>query len=188
MGLEAFNIKYAPVLKGTRRWDGFQVIAQALFSLNKPAHIVETGCIRKAENWEGDGGSTLVWDFIAQDTGGTVTSIDISPDACALAKSLVPSASVITSDSVAALLQYSTPTNIDLLYLDSLDWDGTANSVFHNLAELSVIYPKLKSGTLIAIDDCIAGDLGKGVFVTAVFDKMGIEPLYRGYVSVWRKP
>lgn len=84
--------------------------------------IVETGCVRQADDWLGAGMSTVVFaDYITQH-GGYLSSIDNDPAHIDLARSLVGEADVIfeEGDSVEILRNWG--SEIDLLYLDSLDY------------------------------------------------------------------
>lgn len=77
---EQFEAQWAPRL-GRRRATfrrAFEFLAakqQATYS------IVETGCARTAESWEGDGQSTLLFDRFVNALGGSVLSVDIDPAA-----------------------------------------------------------------------------------------------------------
>ena len=91
--------------------------------------IVETGCARQPDNWDGDGMSTLVFAEWAMAHGGFVDSVDSSQAAVELCWSLLgedrlrPFAGRIAlhcGDSVEYLQANDWP--IDLLYLDSLDY------------------------------------------------------------------
>ncbi len=42
------------------------------------------------DNWNGDGQSTQVWNWIIERTGGSLISFDINPGAVAYAKSVAP--------------------------------------------------------------------------------------------------
>jgi hypothetical protein len=86
--------------------------------------IIETGCARMADSWEGDGMSTLVFGEHVTHCGGWLWTVD--NDAVNLATAMTlsqPYRSRITyslGDSVAFLRAFGGP--IDLLYLDSLDY------------------------------------------------------------------
>jgi len=57
------------------------------------------------------------------------------------------------------------PETLDFLYLDSYDLTETIDSPTHHLAELASVYPRLPSGCLIAVDDCVSEQHGKHRFV-----------------------
>lgn len=183
-----FIQQFAPVLGNTDRWIAFNYIWEALKQKREPVHILETGCARDEGNWAGDGQSTLVWDWMITQLGGTGISIDLSPENAAVARSLVKRVEVKVSDSVIALKQEPELESLDLLYLDSYDWTGTFESPLHHAAEFAVAYPRLRSGCLIAIDDCFSDQEGKHVMVQDLLRGMGVEPVLRSRVTIWRKP
>lgn len=171
--------------KTDARLSAFSFITNELLGLHKEVVIVETGCVRQAGNWSGDGQSTVVFDRIVNRCGGKLTSIDISPESCAVARRLVPNANVICADSIATLRSLLNAESIDLLYLDSYDATGHFDSPLHHMGELAAIYTRLKDGCMIAIDDCFDG--GKHKYVARFFEDIGIKPLIEGYITVWRK-
>ena len=101
----------------------------------KPFVMVETGCIRKYNDWHGDGNSTRMLDSIAGEVGAKLFTIDIKPEHCALATKLCQNAKVICGDSVMELYRLrQTLERIDFLYLDSydLDWNNPHPSSLHH--------------------------------------------------------
>ena len=166
----------------------FEFIYHRLASLGRPVRIVETGCARQMDNWGGDGQSTIVWDWILRELGGTGVSFDISPESVAYASSQVSVMEVQRLDSVIALRQLDDIKSIDLLYLDSYDLTESIDSPAHHLAELASVYPRLKSGCIIAVDDCVNEEHGKHRFVRSWLESMGVNPIVSTYVSVWVKP
>ena len=86
--------------------------------------ILETGCARQVDNWEGDGMSTLVWGEWALAHGGHLTTVDADPGNLATCRAITaPWADVTTyvlDDSVHYLRGHT--GQIDLLYLDSYDY------------------------------------------------------------------
>lgn len=185
-----FVNQFDPVLKKSVRWPSFLRIALELFSLNRPVFIGETGSLRLLGNWHGDGQSTFLWDFIAKATLGHAFSVDSNIGAFELVKSHCPHVTPFCDDSIQLLASLDgVIESFDLLYLDSMDYNNqTALSELHHAGELAVCYPKLKSGCLIAVDDCHEPDRGKHVLIKTFFDRFGIPPLIEGYVTVWRKP
>ena len=183
-----FLDRFGEVLGDSNRWIAFNYIWENLQKIGQPVHILETGCARDEGNWNGDGQSTVVWDWIISQLGGTGISVDISPENAAVARSLVKQVEVKVSDSVIALKQEPNLEQLDLLYLDSYDWDGSYESPLHHAAEFAVSFPRLKSGCLIAIDDCVSDDQGKHLMVRDLLHGLGVEPVLRGYVTIWRKP
>jgi hypothetical protein len=186
--LADFDAEFARHLDNTRRWGAFRTIVANLIARGRPVKIVETGCARQPDNWAGDGQSTLVWDWLLDKVGGTGLSMDISKENCAAAAAQVQHFKVACVDSVVGLRTMVTPEEIDFLYLDSYDLTETIDSPTHHLAELASVYPRLSSGCLIAVDDCVNEQYGKHRFVLQWLSRMGVEPLLRGYVTVWVKP
>lgn len=181
--------------KLAHRGEGFEFIFKYLlnqYNNSKWISIVETGTARQKGNWQGDGQSTLLWDFLLTDCFGLCATIDISPDYIDTAKVQVVNQDkfcFITDDSVHALNEWSKPSEIDLLYLDSFDLDVTniLPSALHHLMELTSIYGKLKPGCLIAVDDCLNDAVGKHVLIDMFMKKIGVDPIFKGYQTVWVK-
>lgn len=171
----------------TLRWDAFQYIAKRLDSLRKPIFIVETGCMRQPGNWMGDGQSTVLFGWIAKETGGLIMSIDISEENIETVKTHVPNVNAINMDSILALRKIADAETIDLLYLDSMDLTKDWRSPLHHVGELAAIYDRLKSGCLIAVDDN-TGMYGKDRYIRMFFGDIGLRPIYTGYVTIWEKP
>ena len=188
MSLAEFDRAFRSKLGEDRRWHGFETIAYYLLAKQEPVHIVETGCARQVDNWCGDGQSTQVWNWIVERTGGSITSFDIDPNAVAYAKSVAPLADVQCIDSVQGLRQLQNPEQLDFLYLDSYDLTDGIESPTHHLAELASVYPRLPSGCIIAVDDCMGEAHGKHRFVRDWLLSLGVRPLLESYVTVWRKP
>lgn len=185
--IESFDNQFKPVLGDTARWNAFSLIARHLLSKNKPVNIMETGCVW-TDNWRGQGCSTKLWEWIADKTDGVAFSFDISDEHVELARKFCPKAHIALMDSIEGLNSYDT-TNLDLLYLDSYDYNPPYGlSELHHAGELAVCYERLPSGCLIAIDDCSSDTEGKHALVCAFFKRMGIEPLLRSYIYVWQKP
>lgn len=154
--------------------------------------IVETGCIRKADNWEGDGQSSIVWADYIKWNHGSYQTMDIDAEACALTRELVPSAAVACGNSLVELTRRDTV--IDLLYLDSYDVD-MANphpAALHCLMELTSARPRLRSGSIVFIDDSpmeqgfVVG--GKGKYVAEYFKEIGVAPFTFAYQIAWVMP
>jgi hypothetical protein len=175
--------------------DRAQSFAMMINHLNhKPNKIIiETGCARKEDNFQGDGMSTLIFDKFINLTGGTFVSVDISPENVAFAQSKVSNNSqVVCSDSVKYLHEVSRVFRgegryIDLLYLDSfdLDKDNTHPSSLHHLMELTAIMPCLRGGSMICVDDNISRDVGKGSYVRQFMDLLGKPIVFEGYHWIW---
>jgi hypothetical protein len=208
--LERFDREWAPRL-GIRR-DTFRATFDYLLRRRPGGHlIVETGCARQTDNWEGDGQSTYMFDRLAEAGGGEVWTVDIDPAACAYARTLVGQRTrVVREDSVPFLQRTgrelrATGRQIDLLYLDSFDWDAAnpVPSAVHHLKELCAIAPALTPGTLVVVDDsfhalrgCRAGPdnfvlledqgiAGKAMYVAQYFRQIGVPLAFDGYQCGW---
>jgi hypothetical protein len=140
----------------------FRKIFEYLDTLEKPVTIVETGCVRMADNWSGDGQSTILFDrYASTRPGSRVHTVDLDPAATATCVALVSNTvTVHTGDSVVVLrtiardLKANNAT-IDLLYLDSFDLDvnNPAPSAVHHLKELVSIAEVATKKTLVVVDD-----------------------------------
>jgi predicted O-methyltransferase YrrM len=149
--------------------------------------IVETGTVRFAGNWDGDGQSTVVWNAYAEQLGGHVTTIDLDPVGAELVEQMgLANTIAITGDSLE-VLPTLTVSQIDFLYLDSfdVDWDNTTPAAEHHLAELKIVWPLLKPGSIVAVDDNRNGH-GKGELVAAHMAANDVPEILNEYVRVWK--
>jgi hypothetical protein len=141
----------------------FRKIFDYLDTMPDPITIVETGCARQADNWAGDGQSTVLFDqyVSSRGSGGIVHTVDLSLEATNACEALVSDKVVIyTGDSVAVLPRIARQLSaegrrIDLLYLDSydLDWQNPTPSSVHHLKELVSIISMVNPDTLVVVDD-----------------------------------
>jgi hypothetical protein len=185
-----FAKTFQPQLGESKRWSAFAFIADILIarSFSQPTMMVETGCARQENNWNGDGQSTIVWSWLAAQLGGLIYSVDINQDNVATARALAPSARITVGDSVEYLRDFADASSISLLYLDSFDYKpGSLDAAEHHLRELQVIYDRLPEDCLIAVDDCITPTEGKGALVRQWLEERGNLPVLEGYVTVWLK-
>lgn len=174
----------------------FDYVIHAL-SGNKPL-IIETGCMRNDHgklSWGDDGCSTLIFNMFAKSQKGKCISIDISEDNINYARKFnFGNGMFVHSDSVAFLKNFEDKKNIDLLYLDSYDYDpaNPEASQSHHLCELISVYSSLKSGCIILVDDAdvkFDGTMeGKATSIISFFDDLGITPKYSGYQILYVKP
>ena len=135
----------------------FDYILQDLHNKNNLV-IVETGCMRADHGnlaFGDDGCSTLIFDLLARSTGGQNYSVDISIKNINHAKKYCKNTIFSNSDSINFLKDFDLKNTIDLLYLDSFDFDPSnpIPSQKHHLAEIQAVYDDLKEGCLILIDD-----------------------------------
>jgi SAM-dependent methyltransferase len=185
-----FAKTFAPHLAESHRWSAFTFIADILIarSFSQPTLIVETGCARQENNWNGDGQSTIVWSWLAGQLDGFAYSVDINPDNVNTARALAPNARITVGDSVDFLRHFGNASSISLLYLDSFDYKtGSLDAAEHHLRELQAIYDRLPADCIIAVDDCITPTEGKGALVRQWLEERGNLPVLEGYVTVWLK-
>jgi hypothetical protein len=189
MNNQRFTNEFGSVLGETSRWDFFKHVNEYLGNLCRPIYVVETGTARQTDNWDGDGQSTRVWDWMAKEYGGHVVSIDIDENAVNRAREYVSlKTQFIVSDSVVALHEIPNKPSIDMLYLDSMDayYEGSAE---HHYQELKAVYDQLRVGALIAIDDYRGKGEGKTAVIEALFDRKWIPgTLFQNKVLVYAKP
>jgi hypothetical protein len=169
------------------RKESFELMIQHLMSITNPV-IVETGCARMPGNWHGDGQSTLIFDRYINIYGGEFYSVDIDPNNVSCAKRLVSDRTNLNcSDSISWLWNFNKNNKkIDLLYLDSFDFDfdNHSPSMQHHLKEFCAILPSL-GNTLIAVDDNWS-NYGKGYLIKEFMNAIGKQPIYEGYQILWR--
>jgi len=166
-----------------KRHQAFVTIAELL---PDNCRIIETGTVRQLDNWEGDGQSTIVWNALAAERGGTVTTIDINPLGAELVAELgLQATTAIVGDSLDVIPTLS--GHCDFLYLDSfdVDFENPQPAAAHHLSELTAALNLLAPGSLVAVDDN-RDDQGKGSEVAWFLAEHGANEIVRGYVRVWR--
>lgn len=183
-----FRDKFGRHFGSGGRVPSLELICERLASHGTPLIIVETGCVRQEGNWMGDGQSTRIWDWLVTEHGGMLTSIDIDEKACETAMRLTDNCRAICADSVETLTELPYMEYVDLLYLDSFDWDGTNAAPEHHLKELGACWDRLPAGCTIAVDDCFTNQYGKGSEIFRHLANAGIFPLQAAYITVWEKP
>lgn len=186
------------------RINGFDYIFQYFVDVDCPV-IVETGCARKMDNYEGDGQSSLLFDKFIKQYGGEFHTIDISEESTDYCKKVMTCnrSHVYTNDSIAQLKtlnhQFQQENKkIDLLYLDSFDaprdnQEELFQSSLHHLYELLTISPSLKEGCIIGVDDNWTEEkdgqhyiMGKGQFIFDYMKKSGRPLVQEGYQLFWK--
>ena len=198
---DIFYSKYYPILG--KRKDTFKQIFTYLDSLNQESYlIVETGTLRVLDSFSEEGNATLLFDlYLNTEKDGILYSIDIDPTNCETSNSNTSDKTVvILGDSVKTLSKITNPEKIDLLYLDSMDWnshpDAAHYSSLHHIKELTTVYAKLKPGCLIVVDDCYSYDEygtpylggGKGEYINQFFKEIGLDPYFENYQIGYIKP
>ena len=168
----------------------------------KDFFIVETGCMR-ADHGQlalgDDGASTYIFDDFINYYDGEVASVDINPDNVAHAQKMVSErTTVYCSDSVEFLWNIPEKRKIDLLYLDSYDFEpeNPIPSQKHHLKELTAVMKNLKKGSIIMVDDNAntpefewftkIAQGGKAGFVKEFMKDIGAELLLDEYQIIWR--
>lgn len=190
--LEHFDRELYPKLnQGVKRGDTFRKMFVHLEEVaeSHAVTIIETGSARKLNQWS-DGQSTFMWDLFLDINGGAAYSLDINPEAQAMAEANTRHMRYILGDSVISLHNLNDVFNADLIYLDSYDLDqkNPMDSALHHLMELTAIFSKLKPGCMIAVDDCISDTCGKHMLVKKFMDSIGVPPAFTGYQYGWIKP
>ncbi len=198
-----------------RRETSFRKIFRYLdeITAGRPVTIVETGCVRVADNWDGDGQSTLLFDryLAASAKGSRGYSVDIDARATACCRTLVGDRfDIRTGDSVLVLRTIAEELEregrrIDLLYLDSydVDWGNVVPSAVHHLKELVSIVDCLSAATLVVVDDAPRECMlypddsnwfqfithpqvsGKGKFVAEYARQVGATERFAHYQAGW---
>ena len=140
----------------------FKKIFKYLDSLPTPIIIVETGCLRKKDNFL-DGQSTLLFDKYtsARGEGSMIYTVDINPESTKVCRDAVSkNVEITTGDSIQYLNNISNiflknKTKVSMFYLDSfdVDWRYPYPSAAHHLKELVAINRILREDTLVVVDD-----------------------------------
>jgi hypothetical protein len=160
-----------------------------------PLLVVETGSMREENGWL-DGQSTALWATFARYLPCEVHTVDLNADAAALVRRICgDQVQTHTEDSVGFLHRIVTAPQarqIDLLYLDSFDFDprDPFPSAMHHVKELIAARPCLAKGSIVAIDDNFYNDqgqcVGKGYLAMQWFEHLRIPFLHKGYQVVWQ--
>jgi hypothetical protein len=172
-----------------QRYETFKYALELLEERNINT-IVETGTARHgSDNFEGDGGSTIIFSEWAVGHDADFFSIDISNDNIANAKNAVASnicdknnqIHFICSDSIEYLNNFG--RSIDFLYLDSFDYelDNPEPSQDHHLKEILAAYPLLTEKCVVMIDDCVLAGGGKGKLVIDFLKQKGWQIVKDSY-------
>jgi hypothetical protein len=182
---------------GPHRQPGFDYIFKYLSGIKDPV-IIETGCARQMDNYEGDGQSSILFDRYVSQYGGSLTTIDINADSVAYCAANVSlNTKVIECDSLVALERLRREVaGVDLLYLDSFDAPQDQPAVVfqaavHHMYEYTTINSALKPGALVCVDDNWIKDgylHGKGSILAEYFQKIQNKPVQVGYQMLWLEP
>jgi hypothetical protein len=179
---------------------GFDYIFNYLNTIDKPL-IVETGCARQENNYEGDGQSSLLFDKYIHQYGGNFWTVDISSQSVLYCLQNIVSERTLVHemDSIFFLKELndqllSMNKKIDFLYLDSFDAprdnpEVVFISALHHLYELMAIMPSLKQNALIGVDDNWNenGQMkGKGQLIADYMSKINNHPVLNSYQMLWK--
>lgn len=185
---------YARKLK--TRFPSFQ-LALNWFEETGGRNIVETGCVRRRNDWSA-GMSTVLFGRYVADRSRIESrhdlrfwTVDNSSKCLDVAKRVCGDLPVnyLLSDSLIALADWTEP--IDLLYLDSLDCDprpGSDNSAAqsHSLREFEAAFHALSRNAVIIIDD---NDFGNGGKAQLTNQRLAADAefvrLWSGKQAVW---
>jgi hypothetical protein len=145
-----------------QRGEGFRLLFNLLeLSKKNTYQFVETGVLRKKDNWI-DGQSTFLLQEFLKFYTGNIRCVDISLDACNDARSILNKTFVtVECNDSLEFLKTIDVKNVDFFHLDSYDvkWHNDEPSADHHLKEFLIIEPNLQPGTIVMIDD--------NVFLTA---------------------
>jgi hypothetical protein len=171
------------------RHKSFDLLLRAMsVRFSRPPRVVETGCIRVEEDFQGAGFSTYILGAYLHKRGGRLISVDNDETHCAFARAWTAcfgdAVSVVRSDSVDWLSLNREP--IDVLYLDSIDTDlpGAAE---HGLKEVEAAYPQLRDDSIVVYDDTAYSQkrfCGGGARGVPWLMERGWKILYSGHQSV----
>lgn len=186
----------APKLKG--RSETFRKMFEHLDGFDRPVYIVETGCMEAADNWAGNGCSTVLFDQYAMThKGSAVLSAEIVPEKIAAAKEHTSTlVEFACGDSVRVLHGMANQGRVvDLLYLDAshLEWSDPVATAIHHANELMAAMPVLRPESMVAIDDSPAtmDDFphiqvgGKGEIVARYAFSVGADLAFLEYQAGW---
>lgn len=175
------------------RLECFRFLGNLLLAQNRPILMIETGSMRPNPDPSGDGQSTLVWDWIANKTSGMCYSVDVNPLHTQYTHNRVSDRTqAVTMDSLKFLSCMAPERTIDMVYLDSMDWEGSdlrkMESSLHHAGELAAAWPFLGPGGIVAVDDCAGRYLGKQALVECFFNLLKVGPIMEGPIFAWQKP
>lgn len=181
--------------KLARRRDNFrEMVAHVVEWVEEhgSALIIETGSAWDKNNWEGQGQSTLIWDWLAANLKGVkVISIDITPTSVENAKEQTKHVEFFLGDSIQTLNSFDEKRlgAVALLYLDSFDWAKEINheSSYHHAMELAAVWRLLPDNCMICVDDRHGDFDGKHWKVELFMQQLGYTPEFRNHQVGWVK-
>ncbi len=178
------------------RYKGFRKILETLLDKKKSNfYIIETGTLRKRDQWTDGQSSLLFFEFVSF-FGGTLLSIDTDKNALETCESVLKNAVgfkkakfiPVCGNSIAELEKIN--KSVDLLYLDSYDFDdlnplpGMLHPLkeFASAARIRARNPHL----LVAIDDNFANGMGKGTYLKAWAKETKKEIIHDGLQFIFK--
>lgn len=176
------------VPESNHRYKGYYT-ALKLMKERKVKVLVETGTARFGDkDFQGDGGSTVIFGDWASKNNAILFTVDILPLAVENARNAstayAKNIRFTCGDSVKFLKEFKQA--IDFLYLDSFDFDfnNPDPSQRHHLKEIKAAYSKLHKNSVVMIDDCDLPHGGKGKLAINFLLKRKWKVLYSGYQTI----
>lgn len=156
-------------------------------------HIVETGSVRKKNDW-GSGMSTLIFGDFCKRYNKYLWTVDIDPKAIKVAREVTKRFDKHITYAVDDSIDYLTGfgEKIDFLYLDSLDCETDPNKLnelpqIHQLNEVKAAWDKLGKKPIILLDDNNWLNGGKTKMAKAFLKSQGWTCLLDYCQSLWIK-
>lgn len=189
--MKQLDLSDAPVYS---RKESFDIMLKELIKIPYPT-IIEIGCIRSKDD-VGAGNSSELFAWFVSKYGGRFITVDNSYENSKFCDSIIAkyrnnNCEIITLNGDGFDYLFQTDVKSDLLYLDALDCDPERfieSAVFH-FHMFRVYDPKMKIGSLVAIDDNLNDKLeGKGyVLIPYLKIEKKFNCLYSGYQYIFRK-
>lgn len=171
-----------------KRYPSFKLALELLEERNAQT-LVETGTARYGnEEFEGDGGSTIIFGDWATRHDATLFSVDKSSEAIESAKQVTKKCGdhveFACSDSLEYLDKFD--RSIDFIYLDSCEYDSNQplTSQDHHMKEIIAAYPALHKNSVVMIDDCDLPNGGQGKLAIDYLLDNHWKILHQGYQTI----
>lgn len=170
------NLAQEPEAHFADRRNSWRLVLDYLAKKKDPV-CLEIGCMRQAEDWSA-GMSSYLLGFFLRSHGGTLDSVDLSPENIQTANYWCDYPMYHCRHSHEFLREYSGP-KFDFVYLDGMDlwFEGHAEST---LAEAKLLGPHLAGDARILIDDSLDGT-GKGKLAIPWLVERGWKVVHDGY-------
>lgn len=177
------------------RYFTFQMAFNLLNQLHPNPVIIETGC-QRMDGDLGAGMSTSIFGEYISLYGGKLITVDLIENHLKICqdctKQYAQFIDYVLSDSLIFLKNYN--GQVDLLYLDSLDYPIGENandenmrnaSQGHCLLEFQAIEPRLQRNTIVLIDDNMLPFGGKPKLLKEYLEKQGWVCLFDYQQTLW---